>query len=452
MELRDVGMVYCLDIDGTLCTNTDGDYAKAVSYPDVIAEVNRLFAEGHRIFLYTARGSTTGIDWRELTERQLREWNVRYHALFMGKPSADVYIDDKAVNSLDWVRSGFQARVPPVKGTTEGGGMARPGRVVWWNGEFAPESEARISIYDSALMFGDMVFEMTRSFNKVQFKLREHLQRLFASMKAVRISIPLTIDQMEDAVYRTIAANELAFAGDDEHRVMIDVSRGLLSIYEGNVAGVMKGPNVIIADFPLRWTVTSMGPLFDTGINAVIPSQRAIPASLLDPKVKNRSRLHYMMANIDVSNYEGTNNWALLLDPDGSVAEGTGDNFFIVKDRVVITPEGRNILRGVSRAYVLEELASQLELRGVEKNIEPYDVVTADEAFMTGTPFCILPVTSLNRIPIGTGRVGPVTKALLDRWSANVGVDIVAQIKGWGRAQVPHTAAGPSPYEFKPRP
>ena len=138
-------------------------------------------------------------------------------------------------------------------------------RLVWWNGKLIPEQEARISIYDSALMFGDMVFEMTRSFNKKQFKLREHLERLYASIKYLRIPIDLTIDEMEKAVYETIEANEPFFEDDDEHRIMIDVSRGLLGIYENNVTGISTGPNVIIADFPLRWTVSNMGHLYDTG-------------------------------------------------------------------------------------------------------------------------------------------------------------------------------------------
>lgn len=326
--------------------------------------------------------------------------------------------------------------------------MSKYERVVFFNGEFVPESEARLSIYDSALMFGDMVFEMTRSFNKKQFKLREHLERLYASLRMVRIPIAMTIDEMEKAVLKTIEANKPAFVGDDEDRVMINVSRGLLSIYE-DVVGVPRGPNIVIADFPLRWTVAGMGRFFDIGINAVIPSQRAIPAYLLDPKIKNRSRLHYMMANIEVSNYEGNNNWALLLDPDGFIAEGTGDNFFIVKDRTIITPEGRNILRGISRAYILHELGPQLGLKCMEKNIEPYDVMGADEAFMTGTPFCILPVTSLNGIQIGDGRMGEITKLLLDTWSENVGVPIVDQIKGWDHVLSKQTTDVSSPYVFR---
>ena len=158
-------------------------------------------------------------------------------------------------------------------------------RLVNFNGELIPETEAKISIYDSALMFGDMVFEMTRSFKKDQFKLEDHISRLYAGIKILRIPLEMTQTQMINACYQTVEANDHLFSHDDEHRLMIDVSRGLLGIYQ-NIPGVHKGPNVIIADFPLRWTVANMGALFNTGINAVITSQRAIPASLMDPKIK----------------------------------------------------------------------------------------------------------------------------------------------------------------------
>ena len=319
-------------------------------------------------------------------------------------------------------------------------------RKVYFNGEFVDESEAKISVYDSALMFGDMIFEMTRSFNKKQFKLREHIDRLYDSAKYLQIDLEseMSKDEMQKAIEKTIEVNEPYFEPDDEHRIMIDVTRGLLGLYE-DVVGTRKGINIIIADFPLRWTVASMGKLFDKGINAIIPSQRAIPASLIDPKVKNRSRIHYLMANIQVAGFEGDNNWALLLDTDNFVAEGTGDNFFIVKDNIVITPEPRNILRGISRAYVFE-LCEELGLQYLEKNIDVYDVVTADEAFMTGTPFCILPVTSLAGDKIGKGKMGEITLKLINKWSENVGVDIVAQIKGW---ESNSKSDAPTPYSFK---
>lgn len=317
-------------------------------------------------------------------------------------------------------------------------------RLVYLNGKFVPEIEAKISIFDSALMFGDMVFEMTRSFNKEQFKLREHLERLYAGIKILRIPLKMPIEELESICYEVIKRNDPFFTETDEHRLMINISRGPLAIYAQVFDGKAE-PTVVVADFPLKWTVVGMGALFDTGINAVITSQRAIPGYLLDPKIKNRSRIHYQMANIEASQVKGGNNWALLLDPDGFIAEGTGDNFFIVKDNVIITPEGRNILRGISREFIFE-LSEQLELKCIEKNIEPYDVYTADEAFMTGTPFCLLPVTGLNSVPIGNGRMWRITKMLLDKWSANVGVDIIGQIKGFNKEI--DSFSGPTPYSF----
>jgi len=324
----------------------------------------------------------------------------------------------------------------------------KSGRLVYLNGEFVPEIEAKISIFDSALMFGDMVFEMTRSFNKVQFKLEEHIDRLYTGIKILRIPMKLTKAELKTACLETIEMNEPFFGEKDEHRLMINVSRGPLGIYSSVFDGQIE-PTVVIADFPLKWTVAAMASLYDQGINSVIPSQRAIPATLLDPKIKNRSRMWYQMANIEVAQVAGLNNWALLIDPDGFIAEGTGDNFFMVKDDVLITPEGRNILRGISRDYVIE-LAREQGIEVHERNIEPYDVYCADEAFLTATPFCILPTTHLNGLPIGQGKMGPMTRTLLSLWSGKVGVDIEKQIREYG-AEVNKLAenSAPTPYQFK---
>jgi len=318
-------------------------------------------------------------------------------------------------------------------------------RVVFFNGDFIPESEAKISIYDSALMFGDMVFEMTRSFNGIQWKLREHLERLYAGIKILRIPLKMTIDEMEKAVYETIERNKYAFNEDDEHRVLIDVTRGLLSLYYG-IEGTKPGPNVIIADFPLRWTIQGCSKLYDTGINLIIPSQRAIPAHLMEPKIKNRSRLFYLMANIEVSLFKGENNWALLLDPDGFIAECTGSNFFMVKNNIIYTPEGRNILRGITMQTVINDLAPELNMKVVEKNIEPFDVYEADEAFVTSTPFCLIPAVTLNGLKIGNGKPGSITESLLNKWGEIVDIDIVDQIKAWDKNDEANDS--PTPYKF----
>ena len=162
---------------------------------------------------------------------------------------------------------------------------------------------------------------------------------------------------------------------------MIDITRGLLGIYANRV-DVRPGTNLIIADFPLRWTVQDSAHLYTEGIDVVIPSQRMIPASLLEPKAKNRNRIHYLMANVELSNYKGNNAWALLLDPDGFLTEGTGSNFFLVRNGVVYSPEPRNILRGISRDYVAE-LCGELGIGFKEKNLEPFDLMSAHEAFFT---------------------------------------------------------------------
>ena len=318
-------------------------------------------------------------------------------------------------------------------------------RVVFFNGEFIPEADAKISIYDSALMFGDMLFEMTRSFNGKQWKLKEHLERMYTGIKILRIPLKMTIDEMETAVYETIERNKPAFNDDDEHRVLIDVTRGLLSIYN-DIKGTKPGPNIVIADFPLRWTIQGCSKLYDTGINLIIPSQRAIPSHLMEPKIKNRSRLFYLMANMEVSLFKGDNNWALLIDPDGFIAEGTGSNFFMVKDNVIYTPEGRNILRGITMQTIINDIAPELNIDVIEKNIEPFDVYEADEAFLTSTPFCLIPAVTLNGLKIGNGIPGSITHSLLEKWGEIVGLDIVEQIKGWDENAKRDDS--PSPYHF----
>jgi len=321
----------------------------------------------------------------------------------------------------------------------------KPERVVYFNGKFVKESDAKVSIYDSSLMFGDMVFEMTRSFRKKHFKLKEHIKRLFIGLKILKINIEMTENQLYQKCILTSKKNEKLMSKDDEHRLMIDVSRGILDIYQG-VSGLKKGPNVIIADFPLRWTVKGMGKLFDKGINAVITSQRAIPSQYLDPKIKNRSRLFYLKANMEASLFKGDDNWAIMLDDDGYVTEGTGDNFFIIKDKKIITSKGKNILRGISREFIFD-LAKKLKIKIYEENIEPYDVYEADEAFMTGTPFCILPVVSLNQIKIGDGKPGTIFKKLLSKWSSVTGVNIKSQIQSWNKKDIKNKKIL-SPYSF----
>jgi branched-chain amino acid aminotransferase len=322
----------------------------------------------------------------------------------------------------------------------------KPQRLVYLNGDFVPETEAKISVYDSALMFGDMVFEMTRSFNKKQFMLRQHLERLYRGIKQLRIPLKLSMDEMEQLVYKTMEANEPAFEAHDEHRIMIDVSRGPLGMYRMVFGGGVE-PTIVIADFPVKWTVASLAHFYDDGIHAITPSQRAIPSPLLEQKIKNRSRMHFLFANLQVSLSDDPNAMALLLDPDGFIAEATGANFFIVEDGKLLTPEGRNILRGTRRAYILD-LARRLGIEPQETNIDLYDAIHADEAFFTSTAFSMLPCTKINGLKVGHGKVGPMFRRLIDAWSEEVGVDIIVQTKAFAAEAGESLSSGTSTYRF----
>lgn len=320
------------------------------------------------------------------------------------------------------------------------------GRIIYKNGEYVPEKEATVSVYDSAMMYGDTVFEMTRSFNREHFKLNEHIQRLFDGLKYLRINIDLNITGLRRICHEVAKRNESAMRDNDEHRLMIDVTRGPLSIYR-DVEGCHNGTNVIVTDFPLRWTIQGASDLYEHGVSAITPCQRTLSARHIDPKVKNRSRIHYLMANMQVANSRRKNAWALLLDEDGFVAEGAGANFFIVKNGKIITPEGRNVLRGISRAYVME-LAEKQSIECVEKNIDIYDVTTADEAFFTCTPHCMVPVVEINETVIGKGVPGPVYNVLIGLWSRLVGVDIIGQAKQYD-GENGAASDGITPYSFK---
>jgi len=321
------------------------------------------------------------------------------------------------------------------------------GRLVYVNGQYVPEAQASVSIFDSALMFGDMVFEMTRTFNHKHFKMREHNERLYRSMKGLRIPFDMPIEQLDALVDQVVQVNQDLLDSDDEERVMVNVSRGILNMYH-DVFGGDPGPTLVISVFPLSWTMASFGHLYETGIHAVVPSQRAVPAELIDPKNKNRSRLHYAVANTEVALVKDPDAWALLLDPDGFVTEGTGANFFVITDGKLLTPEPRNILRGITRAHTME-LAKSIGLEVIETNLDLYDVIHADEAFYTSTPFCVLPCSQINGLPIGDGKgMGPFSRKLLDAWSESVGLDVVEQAQRFAERAKSRPSGGANMYQI----
>jgi len=302
-------------------------------------------------------------------------------------------------------------------------------RKVYFNGEFVCEQEARVSIFDSALMFGDMVFEMTRTYGQKPFRLREHLERAYAGLKYVGIECGMSIGEMEAATLETLAVNAEAL-GDAEVQIMHNISRGPLAVYKAVFGGAIR-PTVTISCWPYWWHLAPYGALYRAGIHAVTPAQRSVPAHLIDPKVKNRSRIHYQLANMQAQKIDPAS-WALLTDDRGRVTEGTGSNFFIVRKGQVVTAPGRDILLGVTRQAALE-LLKELEIPALEQDYGLYEVTNADEAFFTATSFAIMPCTRINGVPIGDGAPGPVTQKLIAAWNRMVGVDIVAQADAYAR-------------------
>src|SRR3990167_45616 len=301
---------------------------------------------------------------------------------------------------------------------------------VWISGLLEPDSKANLSIYSSSINFGDSVFEMQRTYNRRTFKLHEHIERLYASAKYVGIDIPYLPYELYEAYENLLIENRHEFNEHDEIRSLIHVDRGIIPIYKSS--GLDIGVKVIIACWPLKWIIPDAYKIYTEGVPAIIPGQRTIPAQLLEPKVKMRSRLHLKMADLEVKRTDN-DAWALLLDPDGFIAEGSGSNFFYIKSRELFTPEPRNCLRGISRKYIME-LARKLKVEVFERNIEPYDILQADEAFFSNTPYGIVPIISINGQQVGKGIPGRLTKYLMHKWSEDIACDFIGQTKGWNNA------------------
>ncbi|HSG68875.1 MAG TPA: aminotransferase class IV, partial [Planctomycetaceae bacterium] len=164
---------------------------------------------------------------------------------------------------------------------------------------------------------------------------------------------------------------------------------------------------------------------YETGCHAVTAMSRMVPSQSLDARIKNRSRMAYTLAEMEVKLVDPQAQ-GVILDIYGNVAENKGGNIFLVSDGVLKTPTTRNCLAGLSRQTVLE-LAAELGIPSVESDLQPYDFYTADEVFFTSTPYCIMPATRFNGLPVGDGQVGEITRKLLTAWSEMVGIDIVGQ-------------------------
>ncbi len=300
--------------------------------------------------------------------------------------------------------------------------MTTATHLVYLNGEFIPADEAKISIFDAAVMLGDMVTESTRTFAHRPFKLEQHIDRLYKSLKVTRINPGMTPAEMHELSLRVLETNLPKVAPTMDVWLVHNISRGRF-VAGADPTKQRSQATIIIHTAPM--ILTDWVRFYTEGCHAVTPFSRAVPPEALDARIKNRSRMAYTLAEMEVKLVDPQAQ-SILLDTHGNVAENKGGNFFIYSEGVLKTPHARSALAGISRATVLE-LAAQLSIPVEVTDFQPYDIYTADEAFFTSTPYCIMPATKFNGLPVGDGQVGPVTKRLLQAWSDLVGVDIIAQ-------------------------
>lgn len=299
-----------------------------------------------------------------------------------------------------------------------------PERWVYIDGEYHREAEARVSVFDSAVMLGDTATESTRTFCQRPFKLAEHVRRLYRSLKVMRIDLEIGPPDMVRLSQEVIDRNLPAYGPRDDLWLVHNVSRGVF--HPAGDPAVRRRATVIMHTAPMN--LDYWAEFYVRGCHAVTPPTRGMPAHALDPKVKNRSRLNYTLAELEVKLVDPRAQ-GILLDGDGFLTENKGGNFFVVQEGLVKTPPTWQSLDGVTRRTTLE-IAQAQGLPTEVCPLQPYDVYTADEAFFTSTPYCIMPATRFNGLPVGEGQVGPITRKLLAGWSELAGYDIVDRALG----------------------
>jgi len=273
---------------------------------------------------------------------------------------------------------------------------------VYVDGEYYPRSEAKVSVFDHGLLYGDGVFEGIRSYGGVVFKLKEHIDRLYLSARAIMLEIPLTKERMTKAILETLRKNDLRDA-----YIRLIVTRGVGDL--GLDPNKCPKPSVIVITVPLFQ-------LYDEekrqrGMSMVVSWVRRDPVDATTHEIKSLNYLNSILAKIEANNAGADE--ALILDTRGFISEATGENLFVVKDAKLITPQATSgPLPGIT-ATVIKEIAERLGYSVVERAITVFELYGADEAFLTGTAAEIMPIREVNKRKIGEGKMGPVTEKLL---------------------------------------
>jgi branched-chain amino acid aminotransferase len=296
----------------------------------------------------------------------------------------------------------------------------------YFNGEWVPEDQVVIRHTDRGFVTGDVVFDVERTFNGKSFRMKEHVDRLYRSLKFVRIDPGLSDDEMLEISEEAISRNEHLRAPGGDFNIRQFVTRG-----PGRSTKDAGPATVGVTVSPIYFA--RYAGMYDSGAHAVVARTRSYASDALDPKVKHYSRMNFNMADLEATDVDEVA-WPILMDTVGNLTEGTGYNFFLVTDGVIRTPGDETLLQGISRGAVFD-IARQLGIPSTEEELQPYDLYTADEAFFSSTSFCMLPITVADKREIGDGKPGPVTQQLLAAWSEMVGVDIVDQAVQGAKSQ-----------------
>jgi branched-chain amino acid aminotransferase len=275
---------------------------------------------------------------------------------------------------------------------------------VYIGGKFYDKADAKISVYDHGLLYGDGVFEGIRSYSGHVFRLEQHVDRLYDSAKAIHLVIPMTRPAMCQAVIDTLKVNDLSDA-----YIRLVVTRGAGSL--GLDPRKTTDPQVIIITDSISLYPSE---LYEQGLKIITAGTMRNHPSALNPRVKSLNYLNSILAKIEATNAGCLE--ALMLNHKGEVSECTGDNIFVVRRGELHTPSiDAGILEGITRDAVIE-LARSGGIRVYERTMDRHDVYTADEVFLTGTAAEVIPVVEVDARPIGNGKPGPVTKELSRRF------------------------------------
>jgi len=293
-------------------------------------------------------------------------------------------------------------------------------RIVYLNGAFVPESQAKVSVLDSGFNAGDGVYDVTRTFRHKPFKLREHTERLFRSLRYTRIDCGMSLEEMERTTLEVLERNKPLLGENEDCALWQVVSRGVRSSTGNRVSGrATVTVYSVIVNFP------EFASFYVEGAPLIIPSTRRIPPQCLESKAKITNKMNHNMAAFEAKQVD-PRAIPVMLDIDGNLSETSAHNFFLVIDGKLCTPTDRNVLGGITKAVIFD-LAKQLGVEIVDGNYTPYDLYNAEEAFLASTSPTFVPVRTVNGAKIGNGAPGPVTVRLIAAWNKMVGMDIVDQ-------------------------